>query len=65
MRATRVVILSQDEVGEAIKAFVRAKYHEKIEKAYHLTDFIMNADGDSKSYSFVYEEAIGLPLFKD
>ena len=53
MISNRTVVLSQDEVCEAIKAFVRAKYHEKIERSNILTKVDEKETG---SFSFTFEE---------
>jgi hypothetical protein len=56
MLSTRQVILSQDEVCEAVRAFVRTKYHEKIEKGYRLTSIQISEDG--QIVNFLYEETL-------
>ena len=55
MLSTRTVILSPEEVCEAVRTFVRTKYHEKIEKGYSLTAFTKQEDG---SVSFVFGESL-------
>lgn len=56
MRSSREVILSQEEVCEAIREFVRAKYHEKIETGYLLSN--VKADSVDKSVSFTFSETL-------
>lgn len=56
MLSTRQVVLSQDEVCEAVRAFVRVKYHEKIEKGYRLTSVRVSEDG--QVINFLYEETL-------
>ena len=55
MLSTRNVVLSKSEVCEAIRAFVRTKYHEKIEKGYELSDINVN---DNASITFTFEEVL-------
>lgn len=57
MKARRTVVLSPEEIGEAIKIFIRAKYHEKIEKTYYLTSIESN-NNEPKSYSCIYDELL-------
>lgn len=60
MLSTRQIILSQDEVCEAIREFVRLKYHEKIEKGYKLTSIQVSpqTNAGTTSVSFLYEETL-------
>lgn len=52
MLSTRQIILSQEEVCEAVRAFVRTKYHEKIEKGYELSDIKIPEQGGSVIFTF-------------
>jgi len=52
MLSTRQIILSQEEVCEAVRAFVRAKYHEKIEKGYELSNIHIPEQGGSVTFTF-------------
>jgi len=53
--STRTVVLSQDEVCQAVRCFIRTKYHEKIEKGYGLADIQTNED---KSVTFTFSEVL-------
>jgi hypothetical protein len=55
MLSTRQIVLSKDEVCEAVKAFVRSKYHEKIEKGYILQAVKETAD---ENFSFTFGETL-------
>lgn len=52
MLSTRQVILSQEEVCQAVRDFVRTKYHEKIEKGYELSDIKIPEEGGSVIFTF-------------
>jgi hypothetical protein len=61
MLSTRQIVLSNEEVCQAIRDFVRTKYHEKIEKGYQLTSIKVNEDG--QVINFLYEETLN-PFIK-
>lgn len=61
MLSTRNIVLSQDEVCEAVKAFVRVKYHEKLGKNLTLTK--IQVTPDSESVTFLYQETLN-PFIK-
>jgi hypothetical protein len=52
MLSTRQIILSQNEVCEAIRDFVRAKYHEKIEKGYELSNIKISEEEGAVNFTF-------------
>lgn len=52
MLTTRTVVLSTEEVGEAIRNFIRTKYHEKVDKDSFLTEWESNGDASSISFTF-------------
>lgn len=54
MLSSRTVVLSQEEVCQAVRDFVRTKYHEKIDKGYELTS-VRPVD---RSVTFTFEEVI-------
>ena len=56
MLSTRQIILSNEEVCQAVRDFVRTKYHEKIEKGYRLTSIQVSEDG--QVVNFLYEETL-------
>ena len=55
MLSTRTVVLSQEEVCEAVRTFLRTKYHEKIDKGYELHDIQPN---EGKSVVFTFAEIL-------
>ena len=61
MLSTRQIILSNEEVCQAVRDFVRTKYHEKIEKGYKLTSIQVSDDG--QVVNFLYEETLN-PFIK-
>lgn len=63
MLAERTIILSQEEVCEAVKTFVRTKYHEKIEKSYELATVVVPEEGGSVHFRF--SEAISPYIKKE
>ncbi len=64
MKSSRTQILSFSEVEEAVRTFVRQKYHEKIDKDDTLCSVVVNDDesGD-KSISFTFTELV-MPYVK-
>ena len=52
MLSSRTVVLSQEEVCEAIRTFVRTKYHEKIEKGYELHTISIPEQGGAVTFTF-------------
>lgn len=54
MQASRDIILSNKEVCEAVKTFIRTKYHEKIEPGYTLANILIDEDNDfAVTFTFV------------
>jgi hypothetical protein len=49
MQSNRVIVLSMSELEEAIKMYVRKKYHEKLEDLTHLCDISVD---DAVSFVF-------------
>ena len=52
MLASRTVVLSQEEVCEAVRTYIRAKYHEKIEKGYELVRIEIPEEGGAVKFTF-------------
>jgi len=61
MQSSRTQILSFSEVEEAIRTFVKQKYHERIDKDDKLVSVVVN--NEDKSISFTFTELV-MPYVK-
>ena len=53
MKSSRTQILSFNEVSEAVKAYIKQKYHERIDKEDPLTSMVVNNEDSSVSFTFM------------
>lgn len=55
MQSNRNIVLSLAEVEEAIKTYIRKKYHEKLDDLTHLCDVKVSQVDDAVTFNFCKE----------